>query len=147
MASRRKGWTIATSRRISSPKSLRPRPQRRTGTMDMTTSPESTIVIGNDAGDTFQPDTNSPALTTDHLSVSDGQRPPQRTSQGPRFEDALQLISTCQRCKRRRKKCDRKLPSCASCQKAEVECTFYDHWLGQELPRRYAEGKMVGDIY
>ncbi|KAI1453751.1 hypothetical protein F4805DRAFT_469864 [Annulohypoxylon moriforme] len=48
-----------------------------------------------------------------------------------------QLLPTCQRCRRLRRKCDTQLPSCRVCEKAGAECTFHDHALKQTLPRAY----------
>ncbi|KAH8892675.1 hypothetical protein GQ53DRAFT_719125 [Thozetella sp. PMI_491] len=50
-----------------------------------------------------------------------------------------QLLPTCQRCKRLRRKCDTQLPSCRVCEKAGAECTLFDHALQQVLPRRYVQ--------
>ncbi|KUJ17790.1 uncharacterized protein LY89DRAFT_747674 [Mollisia scopiformis] len=54
-----------------------------------------------------------------------------------KLEAAIQLLPSCQRCKRLRRKCDTNLPSCRLCLKASVECSFYDHSLQQVLPRSY----------
>ncbi|KAF8847600.1 hypothetical protein BDZ45DRAFT_709619 [Acephala macrosclerotiorum] len=50
---------------------------------------------------------------------------------------AIQLLPSCQRCKRLRRKCDTRLPSYKLCLKAGVKCSFYDHSLQQVLPRSY----------
>lgn len=53
--------------------------------------------------------------------------------------DLTRLLPTCQRCRRLRRKCDTRLPACNLCDKAKVECTFYDHALQQSLPRSYVD--------
>lgn len=53
--------------------------------------------------------------------------------------DLTRLLPTCQRCRRLRRKCDTQLPACNLCDKAKVECTFYDHALQQSLPRSYVD--------
>ncbi|KAF2105979.1 hypothetical protein BDV96DRAFT_559719 [Lophiotrema nucula] len=50
-----------------------------------------------------------------------------------------QLLPTCQRCRRLRRKCDTQLPDCRLCQKAGAECTLFDHALQQSLPRAYVQ--------
>ncbi|KAI1105599.1 hypothetical protein F4804DRAFT_303939 [Jackrogersella minutella] len=58
--------------------------------------------------------------------------------------DSIQpLLPTCQRCRRLRRKCDTQLPNCRLCEKAGVECTFYDHVLNQALPRAYVDSLLV----
>ena len=106
-------------------------------TRAMSAPPQAAVLTADGARDALEPD-SSPYSLAGYPTVSDWQDG-EGTAERFRVDDALQLISTCKRCKRRRKKCDARLPSCASCEKAEVECTFYDHWLGQELPRRYAQ--------
>ncbi|CAK7198837.1 hypothetical protein SEUCBS139899_001504 [Sporothrix eucalyptigena] len=49
----------------------------------------------------------------------------------------LESLPACKRCRKNRRRCDTKLPSCANCNKAGVECIFYDHALQEELPRSY----------
>lgn len=49
----------------------------------------------------------------------------------------LEALPACKRCRKNRRRCDTKLPSCANCSKAGVECIFYDHALQEELPRSY----------
>lgn len=43
----------------------------------------------------------------------------------------------CLRCRKRRIKCDRLLPTCQRCLKVGEECTFYDAVMSQETPRPY----------
>lgn len=46
-------------------------------------------------------------------------------------------VSACNRCRLRKNRCDQKLPSCASCEKAGVACVGYDPITKREIPRRY----------
>ncbi|OJJ03405.1 hypothetical protein ASPVEDRAFT_84852 [Aspergillus versicolor CBS 583.65] len=56
-------------------------------------------------------------------------------------EDAKiqQLLSTCERCHRLRRKCDTQLPSCRRCEKARADCTIFDHALQESIPRSYVD--------
>ena len=45
-------------------------------------------------------------------------------------------VSACNRCRLRKNKCDQRLPSCASCEKASVKCVGYDPITKREIPRR-----------
>ncbi|KAH6663725.1 fungal-specific transcription factor domain-containing protein [Halenospora varia] len=70
-----------------------------------------------------------------------GSSPPEDDSLMEKLDDklraAIQLLPSCQRCKRLRRKCDTRLPSCKLCLKANIECSFFDHSLQQILPRSY----------
>lgn len=46
-------------------------------------------------------------------------------------------MSACNRCRLRKNRCDQKLPSCASCEKARVPCVGYDPITKREIPRSY----------
>ena len=46
-------------------------------------------------------------------------------------------VSACNRCRLRKNRCDQRLPSCASCDKAGVKCVGYDPITKREIPRRY----------
>jgi hypothetical protein len=46
-------------------------------------------------------------------------------------------VSACNRCRLRKNRCDQKLPSCASCDKANVACVGYDPITKREIPRSY----------
>lgn len=46
-------------------------------------------------------------------------------------------VSACNRCRLRKNRCDQKLPSCASCEKAGVLCVGYDPITKKEIPRSY----------
>jgi len=45
-------------------------------------------------------------------------------------------VSACNRCRLRKNRCDQRLPSCASCEKASVNCVGYDAIAKREIPRR-----------
>ena len=45
-------------------------------------------------------------------------------------------VSACNRCRLRKNRCDQRLPSCASCEKANVKCVGYDPITKREIPRR-----------
>lgn len=46
-------------------------------------------------------------------------------------------VSACNRCRQRKNRCDQRLPSCASCDKANVACVGYDSLTKREVPRSY----------
>jgi hypothetical protein len=46
-------------------------------------------------------------------------------------------VSACNRCRLRKNRCDQRLPSCASCEKANVKCVGYDPITKREIPRRW----------
>ncbi|ORY12825.1 fungal-specific transcription factor domain-domain-containing protein [Clohesyomyces aquaticus] len=46
-------------------------------------------------------------------------------------------VSACNRCRLRKNRCDQRLPSCASCDKAGVKCVGYDPITKREIPRSY----------
>ena len=46
-------------------------------------------------------------------------------------------VSACNRCRLRKNRCDQRLPSCASCEKAGVRCVGYDPITKREIPRRF----------
>ncbi|KAF2193776.1 hypothetical protein K469DRAFT_550178 [Zopfia rhizophila CBS 207.26] len=46
-------------------------------------------------------------------------------------------VSACNRCRLRKNRCDQRLPSCASCDKASVKCVGYDPITKREIPRSY----------
>jgi len=48
-------------------------------------------------------------------------------------------VSACNRCRLRKNRCDQRLPSCASCDKANIKCVGYDPITKREIPRRYEE--------
>src|SRR5690242_10653904 len=46
-------------------------------------------------------------------------------------------VSACNRCRLRKNRCDQRLPSCASCDKAAVKCVGYDTITKRETPRSH----------
>lgn len=56
-----------------------------------------------------------------------------KTGQSSSFRN----VSACNRCRLRKNRCDQKLPSCASCEKANVACVGYDPITKREIPRSY----------
>ncbi|KAF2874624.1 fungal-specific transcription factor domain-containing protein [Massariosphaeria phaeospora] len=46
-------------------------------------------------------------------------------------------VSACNRCRLRKNRCDQRLPSCATCDKASVKCVGYDPITKREIPRSY----------
>ncbi|KAH5551193.1 hypothetical protein HBI25_184440 [Parastagonospora nodorum] len=52
----------------------------------------------------------------------------------PRF---ARRVTACQRCRRRKQKCDLKHPNCSNCEKAGASCLVYDSGRQTELPRDY----------
>ena len=55
------------------------------------------------------------------------------------LEAALASLPACTRCRRRRIKCDSRLPTCRNCFHADVRCQFRDHVVGEEIPRQYLQ--------
>ncbi|KAI1436086.1 fungal-specific transcription factor domain-containing protein [Xylaria sp. CBS 124048] len=82
------------------------------------------------------PGSLSPA--TEHFRdgmAQNGSRPGQggSTSSSSNFRN----VSACNRCRLRKNRCDQRLPSCASCEKARVACVGYDPITKREIPRSY----------
>lgn len=73
----------------------------------------------------------SPSTTTD-IPVDAGAGS-QKVGQSSNFRN----VSACNRCRLRKNRCDQKLPSCASCDKAGVACVGYDPITKREIPRSY----------
>ncbi|KAI1617334.1 hypothetical protein EDD36DRAFT_160891 [Exophiala viscosa] len=46
-------------------------------------------------------------------------------------------LQVCSRCRKRRIKCDLQLPACKNCRGADVDCSFWDDSLGQEISCSY----------
>ena len=55
----------------------------------------------------------------------------------PSSASSFRNVSACNRCRLRKNRCDQRLPSCASCDKASVKCVGYDPITKREIPRRY----------
>lgn len=50
----------------------------------------------------------------------------------------VRRLTACERCRKRKTKCDSEIPSCANCVKAGVECMSFDKVLGKLVSRAYA---------
>jgi hypothetical protein len=59
----------------------------------------------------------------------------------PSSSSSFRNVSACNRCRLRKNRCDQRLPSCASCDKAGVKCVGYDPITKREIPRRYAASR------
>ncbi|CAA9962724.1 c6 transcription factor [Pyrenophora teres f. maculata] len=55
----------------------------------------------------------------------------------PSASSSFRNVSACNRCRLRKNRCDQRLPSCASCDKAAVKCVGYDPITKREIPRSY----------
>lgn len=66
-----------------------------------------------------------------------------KAGQGNSFRN----VSACNRCRLRKNRCDQKLPSCASCEKANVACVGYDPITRREIPRRLAHAAPYTTYY
>jgi hypothetical protein len=80
----------------------------------------------------------SPRSTDDGGSILEGvavggtAAPSGKAGQSSSFRN----VSACNRCRLRKNRCDQRLPSCASCEKANVKCVGYDPITKREIPRR-----------
>ncbi|KAF2110685.1 fungal-specific transcription factor domain-containing protein [Lophiotrema nucula] len=59
------------------------------------------------------------------------------TASGSSSASSFRNVSACNRCRLRKNRCDQRLPSCASCDKAGVKCVGYDPITKREIPRSY----------
>jgi Fungal specific transcription factor domain/Fungal Zn(2)-Cys(6) binuclear cluster domain len=50
---------------------------------------------------------------------------------------AFRNVSACDRCRKRKNRCDQQLPACSSCQKSSVRCVGFDPITKKEIPRSY----------
>ena len=57
----------------------------------------------------------------------------------PSSSTSFRNVSACNRCRLRKNRCDQRLPSGASCDKAGVKCVGYDPITKREIPRRYGQ--------
>ena len=55
----------------------------------------------------------------------------------PAASSSFRNVSACNRCRQRKNRCDQKLPSCSSCEKARVKCVGFDPLTKREIPRTY----------
>jgi hypothetical protein len=61
---------------------------------------------------------------------------PAAASSSSASASSFRNVSACNRCRLRKNRCDQRLPSCASCDKASVKCVGYDPITKREIPRR-----------
>ncbi|KAI1505290.1 fungal-specific transcription factor domain-containing protein [Biscogniauxia marginata] len=102
-----------------SPPSPNPHPAKR----PRPSSPDKDSPLSGTAGPT------SPATELSHDGTGHGSKIGQSSS--------FRNVSACNRCRLRKNRCDQKLPSCASCEKARVPCVGYDPITKREIPRSY----------
>ncbi|KAH6673472.1 fungal-specific transcription factor domain-containing protein [Halenospora varia] len=92
-------------------------------------SPEPTIAGGKIAASPHSiEDGDVPAVVAGGKEGGSG-----KTGQSSNFRN----VSACNRCRLRKNRCDQRLPSCASCEKASVKCVGYDPITKREIPRSY----------
>ncbi|KAI1175358.1 fungal-specific transcription factor domain-containing protein [Nemania sp. FL0916] len=72
--------------------------------------------------------------SADHSHDGMGMALGAKSAQG---SSSFRNVSACNRCRLRKNRCDQKLPSCASCEKARVACVGYDPITKREIPRSY----------
>ncbi|KAF2427826.1 hypothetical protein EJ08DRAFT_332714 [Tothia fuscella] len=68
------------------------------------------------------------------------QKPSRACQMNPSSQTNLRLakgVTACQRCRRRKQKCDLKLPNCSNCEGAHAPCLTYHSGKGAEVPRNY----------
>jgi hypothetical protein len=68
-------------------------------------------------------------------SAEDGELPVGKEGKAGQ-SSSFRNVSACNRCRLRKNRCDQRLPSCASCEKASVKCVGYDPITKREIPRR-----------
>lgn len=61
---------------------------------------------------------------------------PEKSGSKAGQSSSFRNVSACNRCRLRKNRCDQRLPSCASCEKANVKCVGYDPITKREIPRR-----------
>jgi hypothetical protein len=76
----------------------------------------------------------SPASTTASASAAAAAPAPATSASAA---SSFRNVSACNRCRLRKNRCDQRLPSCASCDKAAVKCVGYDPITKREIPRSY----------
>ncbi|KAI1409672.1 hypothetical protein F5Y13DRAFT_90136 [Hypoxylon sp. FL1857] len=103
-----------------SPPSPDPHPSKR----QRASSPDKDSPLSGNGGPT-SPTTEQP--------LHDGPGHNSKIGQSSSFRN----VSACNRCRLRKNRCDQKLPSCASCEKARVACVGYDPITKREIPRSY----------
>lgn len=69
--------------------------------------------------------------------ISASSSPPPILPSIPAASSSFRNVSACNRCRQRKNRCDQKLPSCSSCEKARVKCVGFDPLTKREIPRTY----------
>lgn len=69
--------------------------------------------------------------------ISASSSPPAVLPSIPAASISFRNVSACNRCRQRKNRCDQKLPSCLSCEKAGVKCVGFDPLTKREIPRTY----------
>ncbi|KAF2690069.1 hypothetical protein K458DRAFT_383200 [Lentithecium fluviatile CBS 122367] len=64
-------------------------------------------------------------------------KPVSPTASASSAASSFRNVSACNRCRLRKNRCDQRLPSCATCDKANVKCVGYDPITKREIPRSY----------
>lgn len=62
-----------------------------------------------------------------------------KTAKRQRRSGGKHQMAACCACKRKRKKCDGKYPSCSGCLNSQLECTILDQTTGRTIPRDYIQ--------
>jgi len=94
-------------------------------------SPDSTTTTGNFSGSPRSvEEIEVPVIATGGKGNKEGGS---KAGQSSSFRN----VSACNRCRLRKNRCDQRLPSCASCDKANVKCVGYDPITKREIPRRW----------
>ena len=69
--------------------------------------------------------------------ISATSAPPAVSPSTAAASSSFRNVSACNRCRQRKNRCDQKLPSCSSCEKARVKCVGFDPLTKREIPRTY----------
>ena len=80
----------------------------------------------------YPSDENSPTSHPTHPNT--GATSPLNTSAA---NSAFRNVSACDRCRKRKNRCDQQLPACAACSKVGTRCVGIDPITKQEIPRSY----------
>lgn len=84
-----------------------------------------------------EPGSFSPTIYEDH--AGNPIQVPAPSAQVTRSVDLnFRSLSTCNRCRIRKHRCDQRLPICANCEKVGAPCVGYDPVTKKEIPRRYS---------
>ncbi|ERF69395.1 hypothetical protein EPUS_05940 [Endocarpon pusillum Z07020] len=80
----------------------------------------------------YPSDENSPTPLPTQANV--GATSPSNSAAG---SSAFRNVSACERCRKRKNRCDQRLPACAACSKVGLRCVGIDPITKQEIPRSY----------